>query len=462
MEPTIYTGYLWFDFLNGLTINVQNRIKSFDNCLDKIVQTVDEMDKRLVIFNNNLISSTVPGSFRVNYFICNNVRNSKEGMPVNISDSETGDRNSYQWKNDDRLNSSEPKDILDGISMLVRSSEKVVKLFDKISPNIRNLDTALNIVGDISEGATGIADLFSANGTGTTIARKAGAASEVMVEASGLAEASAVFGTPGLLAGAAILMTDGVIANIAEEQTQKKKMEDEQKLAEASLQTFIMPEDDAVSYLHGIHKAVEQKQHVWKLSFDPMKENFRKYGNEAYAINIPVPIAETDRLSVKSNLPPGLQQNEENAIPVKQSYMEQTFDLQQKLKYAGLTGGRKMFDNAALQAIMNAKSYDKKYHAATIKTTESAINESLYSLLNNANESRIISGDAPKPQKKEIADQFYPSNRNGNKTININLNKPMIEHFTINAKEGKDDANNFKYMVEEVLLEILNSANVIH
>jgi len=45
--------------------------------------------------------------------------------------------------------------------------------------------------------------------------------------------------------------------------------------------------------------------------------------------------------------------------------------------------------------------------------------------------------------------------------ININLNKPMIENFTINVKDGKEGIGDFKTKVEGVLLEILNSANVI-
>jgi muramidase (phage lysozyme) len=43
----------------------------------------------------------------------------------------------------------------------------------------------------------------------------------------------------------------------------------------------------------------------------------------------------------------------------------------------------------------------------------------------------------------------------------INLNSAMIENFTINVKDGKDATMDLKRKVEEVLLEILNSANVI-
>ena len=44
---------------------------------------------------------------------------------------------------------------------------------------------------------------------------------------------------------------------------------------------------------------------------------------------------------------------------------------------------------------------------------------------------------------------------------NINLNRPMIENFTVNAGGTESGINDLKNQVEEVLLEILNSANAI-
>jgi len=64
-------------------------------------------------------------------------------------------------------------------------------------------------------------------------------------------------------------------------------------------------------------------------------------------------------------------------------------------------------------------------------------------------------------QTPKILSNKQDSEPAAGKTININLNKPMIESFTIYVKDGKDGINDFKHKVEEVLLEILNSANVI-
>ena len=70
-----------------------------------------------------------------------------------------------------------------------------------------------------------------------------------------------------------------------------------------------------------------------------------------------------------------------------------------------------------------------------------------------------------KPERNKVSHRFGEVEKNGittgGRVININLNKSMIEHFTINAKEVKEGLNDFKHKVEEVLLEILNSANAI-
>ena len=47
---------------------------------------------------------------------------------------------------------------------------------------------------------------------------------------------------------------------------------------------------------------------------------------------------------------------------------------------------------------------------------------------------------------------------NESRTVNINLNTPMIGHFTITAKDTTAAINNLKYRVEEALLEILYNA----
>jgi hypothetical protein len=52
-----------------------------------------------------------------------------------------------------------------------------------------------------------------------------------------------------------------------------------------------------------------------------------------------------------------------------------------------------------------------------------------------------------------------PEFETGKKAIIINLNRPMIEHFTVHVGNSREGVGELKKAVEEVLLEILNSAN---
>jgi hypothetical protein len=67
--------------------------------------------------------------------------------------------------------------------------------------------------------------------------------------------------------------------------------------------------------------------------------------------------------------------------------------------------------------------------------------------------------------REERAEQEYKTFSKptaGGKIVSININKPMIENFTINTKEMREGMRDFKHKVEEVLVEILNSAGAIH
>lgn len=70
-------------------------------------------------------------------------------------------------------------------------------------------------------------------------------------------------------------------------------------------------------------------------------------------------------------------------------------------------------------------------------------------------EPQLKNSELTAPQR---TNDFTPATR---PSITINLNKPMIGNFTISVRDVKDGMNDFKHKVEEVLLEILNSANVI-
>jgi hypothetical protein len=53
-------------------------------------------------------------------------------------------------------------------------------------------------------------------------------------------------------------------------------------------------------------------------------------------------------------------------------------------------------------------------------------------------------------------------NENTGKVINININKAFVENFSIHAQNVQQGYDNLKQKVEEIFLEILNSANAVH
>jgi hypothetical protein len=47
------------------------------------------------------------------------------------------------------------------------------------------------------------------------------------------------------------------------------------------------------------------------------------------------------------------------------------------------------------------------------------------------------------------------------RSVHIHFDKPLIDRFTVEVKDVKDGMGDIKRKIEEVLLEILNSANLI-
>jgi hypothetical protein len=52
-------------------------------------------------------------------------------------------------------------------------------------------------------------------------------------------------------------------------------------------------------------------------------------------------------------------------------------------------------------------------------------------------------------------------NGGSGRTVHIHFDKPLIDRFTVEVKDVKDGMGDIKRKIEEVLLEILNSANLI-
>lgn len=77
-----------------------------------------------------------------------------------------------------------------------------------------------------------------------------------------------------------------------------------------------------------------------------------------------------------------------------------------------------------------------------------------------------VNTPAPKTQQYQAqGSTTYRQQRiesNTGRTVTININKPFIEHFIINAKEIREGYDGLKQKVEQILLEILNSVGAVN
>ena len=121
---------------------------------------------------------------------------------------------------------------------------------------------------------------------------------------------------------------------------------------------------------------------------------------------------------------------------------------------SGFTDGGYNKEMAAQEIAMAKKEYAQATKPKILKLpTEEE--------LDDASRAAVSLSPREKKENRKVSSEYagkYSSN--GTRQIIINLNRPMIEHFTIITKDSKESLTNFKHKVEEVLLEILNNVNV--
>ncbi len=193
-------------------------------------------------------------------------------------------------------------------------------------------------------------------------------------------------------------------------------------------------------------------------------ENLKKYGVNKAIYEPPVPLQAVDQLYQKQNIPPGMQYAAEDQpkAAVKKSFLEKTSSIEQRLEIIGRYTGKQAFDLAVREEIEGAQHHDAKYSDKLTPLVRDAANQAKQNVLKMANENRMIPDREQEIKTNSRRSSVIQGDNQGGRTININLNKPMIEYFTINTNGVKEGINDFKHKVEEALLEILNSANAIH
>jgi hypothetical protein len=437
-----------------------------NDSLQKTVQLIGKLDIELLDFNTDLKLFRSLTSLKANFFS----GTGEENFLLNHSeDYRENLQNSKRERAYDNVN-----DLLetpDGTYNLVNDTKTIVQAYDEVILKVKKLETALDVIGKTTEALKGMGKLFFAAEGGTTAVGVIAAESEVI---AGMAEAGGTFGPAGLIAGLEVLAPGSIVATppvsknvvveikeVADSPDIKKYFWNKERQADG--EKLIVP--------HNVTN-IKQPEHLEKeLDGDYMVEDRLKRVDQLLA-NTQVDFSNLRNKWIKpepfdlneilgrigvgySPSKTHLTDSEKKAIEVKNIRDRVQFD-----SLGGSIDTAKINHNIAEVYRKYKPAYPMLYSAKVFGRlqTDEELDPGWRNKLG------LPSPPANKKQNRKFIQEHLPTpvaNANG-RVITINLNKPLIENFTVNTKDGREGINDFKQKIEETLLEILNSANVIH
>ena len=340
-----------------------------------------------------------------------------------------------------------------GVEIYELAGGKVPEKFKLAVKAVKTITNAFKSAGEIAEG-------IDAAASGTALAESAAAVAEtgtLLAGAEGIAAASALFGPPGWIAAGVI--SAGVIGYGIYEDINKKNEEQAKLIADSqeqmeqqqrmrTLPSFAMPNRKALmTYVYSDNESkAYPAPKIMHSDYDLTSAIAATFGPGTRSLDPMAP--------VYSRMPgPPLNPFKQEPGWVVNPLIESNEAIS-KLTKVGSEGGRGALD-AAIQAERTKARNTKDQR--TIGFTDIALTEVESNFVNQANEGRYD----PDTQQQAFARAPLPIRErpSASSAVTINLNKPMIEHFTVNAKELHEGVNEFKQKVEEVLLEILKNVN---
>lgn len=467
MEPLIENIYaenrledLWADFKNiaGDSFEILN------NGLRKTIEEIEQLDRRLLHLNTDLLEFNTQALLKVSYLMDND--------PEILSVNSREDDGKYFLKKE------EPRDIrdsdefigtLEGVRDLAGYTKNIVQYLEEASPNARKLNKMLDAIEGVAEGIPGMAELAPGARTGLSAARGMSMASEIMAGAAGVAE----FGPPGWITGLSALFIGGVAASVLSDSPgsayeiegiadssemkkyfwDKEKQKDREKLIDLCHITNYKQLDEVEQELNRGYMVADRMKRVNQLLertevdfpdlrnkwVEPARQDVNEYLHSLLPF-LPAPPTNAEKMAEEVKNAKGLALlNTMYGSLVDYAKLDQDIDkIVRKYKPVYLP-------------------QDTVYRLPTAKENDVRARERRRLAMLPETE------PSPGKQKKPGWKQHSLSVVSGSsgRIININLNKAMIENFTINTKDIKEGLSDFKHKVEEVLLEILNSANVI-
>jgi hypothetical protein len=443
------------ELLNIEPVNYKNDAVRFEHALTKTIDLLQHLDETLSGLNQ-VLKLDLPADSAVLDVFGNKMNNNM------LAGNQQGGhelRNNVLGKTGSDEDSKPVSGTTQGMIQLAENTIKVTESFGKLGGELKNVKTGLGLMSSINNGFGGIGELMSMGSKRFSMTVGVAAAGAIMDGIAGVVATEAAFGPVGWATAAATLVVNGIVSVNEQDKAIKKRNAEEERNTEHSMQSFVMSEADASGYLSQMRHLIHEKPKPWKLPFDPVSDNVKKFGPGAYDLPYQGPKQAFTNFEVK-NLPPGVYDAKEDEMPVKKSYLEKTSDVQNRLNYAGWKSGIGAINQQVVKEIADARKSDRLNHTNSLMEVDGAIEESFGNMVTKANENGAYSLTGP-DYANSGGGSYGSGSSPGGKVININLNKAMIENFTVKANSVNEGLGDFKHKVEEVLLEILNSANAI-
>jgi len=445
---------VWKEIISKQT----NEYNKFSTALEKTIETVIELDNTFSLLNAQLILIIPVNSGlkrdttdeSIDHITSKIGTENNKGLPV-------GNENASK-KSQSEVEGLSIAEIISKMATVGEGAIKASTALGELPPAINSLKKAISIISDINEGGKGIAGLFKGLEEGIVSTEAISTAGELIAVASGVAEAGAAFGPPGWIVGAGALITGGIAAVAASQKVNnpydpkeftpdkwqkyywdRELKKDREKMIElnqpSNYKQLEVIEDDLNTNFWGQDRL---KRIDKAMTAQPYGVYNYGYKNVLIMPEVNVPVSDRLGLTGKNiwnlNWKNGSNDQVDQDLQTKNNEIYQFANVATKPKLA-IEPPYRIPD-------------DEEWEAALKKINDIPIQPVLKNRGGQNNRQSYSS--------KNPITEIPP-----NKVINININKPMIENLVINTKRENEGLNDFKHKVEEVLLEILNSANSI-
>ena len=436
MDKIDQTNTRFFVSLQGLNDSIEQTI----NKAGRLANVIDNLNANLALQDK---SYSIPLIGETNQKVV--VDKNSDAYQINPDNTES----KYLYTKSLRTGDDNEK-TLKKIKAIMEIGDNLLSIpehFGLLPESIKNLHSGIKSFNNLTKVGSEVEDLLSATEKATAVMEEIGEGSEALAGAASLASSGSFLGPGEWIVGGAIIAS-AFINDLVSENSRHKKRRLSAEGTEEALSTFYMDETEADNYINAEPKLVKSHREQ-----DEYNKAIKKYGPYAPEPSFSIPQPQTDHPNNVFLGEATMQQNNDRLLPQK-SFADISTPMINDLITIGEKKGMGSFNRKVneLNRQISKKGYNKQY----AEYTRSAIKIAKGRLIDESGNGYIEVGQSLPGRSSGGGFE-----RSQSRQIVINLNKPLIDHFTINVKDTKEGVADLKRKVEEVLLEILNSANVI-